>query len=444
MKIEKIGGDVLSFGLGKYSHPFTIHPGQIENSYGFFSDGSIYRNGSKIGYYKYHSWNKDDVIGCCLNYKTKQILFSHNGVLIPTLIYYITETDLIPTIGFGLDEYKISVSFGPFYRYTCEKLLNDIPVYSTLIQYSKPYIDKTSEESKKNESKIESKSDDLDCNNNENKNEDELYVELLDDIGNILGVDIENIEADLYKSKELDSKCEEEKNLTENICMTAFVIRFLETAEKVYFPEFKDKYDSMKRFINNQSKYVITPAQLGLASTWIQYAAKHLYKYSTLSFFKELRFKESEGSKGCAVFLGGSCNPTSWRRDIAIPMLEEAGISYYNPQVDEWTPDLIEIETEAKDMAHVLFFVIDETTRALSSMIEVTEIIVSHRTIVLVIRDIEDGALVEGCRISSRELKDLNRSRAYLRDVACRYGVNVFNDITVGVEHVIAMVQSGL
>ena len=31
------------------------------------------------------------------------------------------------------------------------------------------------------------------------------------------------------------------------------------------------------------------------------------------------------------VFLGGSCNPTTWRRDIAMPMLTNHGISFYNP-----------------------------------------------------------------------------------------------------------------
>lgn len=33
----------------------------------------------------------------------------------------------------------------------------------------------------------------------------------------------------------------------------------------------------------------------------------------------------------CEVFLGGSCNPTTWRADIAIPALTKLGISYYNP-----------------------------------------------------------------------------------------------------------------
>lgn len=32
-----------------------------------------------------------------------------------------------------------------------------------------------------------------------------------------------------------------------------------------------------------------------------------------------------------AVFLGGSCNPTTWRADVAIPALDESNISFYNP-----------------------------------------------------------------------------------------------------------------
>lgn len=31
------------------------------------------------------------------------------------------------------------------------------------------------------------------------------------------------------------------------------------------------------------------------------------------------------------VFLGGSCNPTTWRADVAIPELDKLGISFYNP-----------------------------------------------------------------------------------------------------------------
>ncbi|VDQ06605.1 unnamed protein product [Trichobilharzia regenti] len=31
------------------------------------------------------------------------------------------------------------------------------------------------------------------------------------------------------------------------------------------------------------------------------------------------------------VFLGGACNPTTWRKDVVIPILESLGLSYYNP-----------------------------------------------------------------------------------------------------------------
>ena len=32
-----------------------------------------------------------------------------------------------------------------------------------------------------------------------------------------------------------------------------------------------------------------------------------------------------------SVFLGGSCNPTTWRHDVAIPFLKQHGITFYNP-----------------------------------------------------------------------------------------------------------------
>ena len=40
-------------------------------------------------------------------------------------------------------------------------------------------------------------------------------------------------------------------------------------------------------------------------------------------------------------------------------------------QVEEWYPELIEIEEQAKGDASVLLFVIDNQTRAVSSMVEI-------------------------------------------------------------------------
>ncbi len=39
--------------------------------------------------------------------------------------------------------------------------------------------------------------------------------------------------------------------------------------------------------------------------------------------------------------------------------------------MDEWYPELIEVEERAKDSASLLFFVIDSQTRAVSSMVEI-------------------------------------------------------------------------
>lgn len=71
------------------------------------------------------------------------------------------------------------------------------------------------------------------------------------------------------------------------------------------------------------------------------------------------------------VFLGGSCNPTTWRVDTAIPALHDAAVTYFNPQVEEWFPELIEIEEQAKMAATLLLFVVDNQTRAISSMVEI-------------------------------------------------------------------------
>lgn len=39
----------------------------------------------------------------------------------------------------------------------------------------------------------------------------------------------------------------------------------------------------------------------------------------------------TESAAKYQIFLGGSCNPTTWRQDIAIPILKNRGITYFNP-----------------------------------------------------------------------------------------------------------------
>ena len=70
----------------------------------------------------------------------------------------------------------------------------------------------------------------------------------------------------------------------------------------------------------------------------------------------------------------------------------------------------------------MLLFVIDSQTRALSSMIEVAELVTSGRVVVLVIEEIPEDAVIDGVLVGSRERKDMNRSRSYLADLVHRKG----------------------
>ena len=86
-------------------------------------------------------------------------------------------------------------------------------------------------------------------------------------------------------------------------------------------------------------------------------------------------------------------------------------------QVDDWTPDLVEIEAQEKENAGCLLFVMDGMTRALASIVEASEFICLGRHVVLCVVDVQPGAIfgIDGSPISTTELKDLNRVRNYLR-----------------------------
>lgn len=54
------------------------------------------------------------------------------------------------------------------------------------------------------------------------------------------------------------------------------------------------------------------------------------------------------------VFLGGTCNGSTWRDEL-IPLLE---IDYFNPVVDDWTPECLQRELEEREQADFVLYVI--------------------------------------------------------------------------------------
>jgi hypothetical protein len=147
--------------------------------------------------------------------------------------------------------------------------------------------------------------------------------------------------------------------------------------------------------------------------------------------------KEEYGT-AIRVFLGGACGKTMWRHRTAIPLFAKHGVTFYNPHVQDWNPNLLVLENLMKAWCQVLLFVIGKETRALASMIEAAQNLAEKREVVLVITDCERDTFVEDQRLGTAELKDLNRARTYLRDVARQYGVPVFETVAQACQHIVA------
>ncbi|XP_071579810.1 uncharacterized protein [Temnothorax nylanderi] len=140
------------------------------------------------------------------------------------------------------------------------------------------------------------------------------------------------------------------------------------------------------------------------------------------------------GSKRMAyeVFLGGSCNPTTWRSDIAIPTLQNLGITYYNPQVSQWGPELIAQEYEAKQTARVLLFVIDNQTRNSAGIIEAAQLAATRsESLVLVIYPYRQGQTILGETVSTQEYYDLMNGLLVLQYLMERQRIPIFESVSV-------------
>mmetsp|Transcript_43904 Transcript_43904/g.85883 ORF Transcript_43904/g.85883 Transcript_43904/m.85883 type:complete len:335 (+) Transcript_43904:39-1043(+) len=131
----------------------------------------------------------------------------------------------------------------------------------------------------------------------------------------------------------------------------------------------------------------------------------------------------------CQVFLGGACNPTSWRADLAVPLFESQGITFYNPQRASWHSGMVKEEATAKESAELLLFVISDQTAGFSSMIEVAEHIGRGRQVVLTIQFLPKNAKINNRDLCEEDIANGNRARKYLEDVALRHGVKVHTEI---------------
>jgi hypothetical protein len=111
--------------------------------------------------------------------------------------------------------------------------------------------------------------------------------------------------------------------------------------------------------------------------------------------------------------------------------------------VDDWSPDLVAIEAKAKEDCSVLLCVIDAETRALVSVLEAVEHVCRARNVVVVVKNIVPPTDFEGdgSDCLPNELKDLERLRSYLLDVAVRHGVDIYSDLETALVDIQAILQ---
>lgn len=145
----------------------------------------------------------------------------------------------------------------------------------------------------------------------------------------------------------------------------------------------------------------------------------------------ELRTQRSTTS-AYDVFLGGSCNPTTWRKDVAIPHLKGRGITFYNPQQANWVPEMIELEHQAKVSSQILFWVLNSETRNVASMVEVSQFAGSNPRLIVVLNPYPGpGHSISGEQISKDEYEDLQNGMETVQDLIERQGIPVFTSLEV-------------
>jgi hypothetical protein len=74
-------------------------------------------------------------------------------------------------------------------------------------------------------------------------------------------------------------------------------------------------------------------------------------------------------NKQTKVFLGGTCNGSGWRNEL-IPQLE---IDFFNPVVDNWTPEKQEEEIQQRKNCDFVLYVITPKMTGVYSIAEVVD-----------------------------------------------------------------------
>ncbi|CAH8466249.1 unnamed protein product [Schistosoma intercalatum] len=172
----------------------------------------------------------------------------------------------------------------------------------------------------------------------------------------------------------------------------------------------------------------------------IRYSDVIFYAACALDSTTVTSFEASSGLNKYDFFLGGACNPTTWRKEVAIPILDRLGLTYYNPQVDDWSPELMELERKAKSVSDILLFVFENwRTRGLVSLLEATYLASQKKPLVLCISKVgcTDFPSAAGENISKLEYHFLEEAMNCFIQLIKRLKIPCFSEVETAVNYAV-------
>lgn len=70
------------------------------------------------------------------------------------------------------------------------------------------------------------------------------------------------------------------------------------------------------------------------------------------------------------IFLGGTCAGWDWRKEL---IEKDVHFDYFNPIVEDWTPECIKREEEEKEKCDILLFMITKDMKGVYSIAEAVD-----------------------------------------------------------------------
>ena len=109
------------------------------------------------------------------------------------------------------------------------------------------------------------------------------------------------------------------------------------------------------------------------------------------------------------IFLGGTCAESTWREEL-IEKLDSSKLSWFNPVVDDWTPECMENEIRERNICDLVLYTITPRMKGVYSIAEVVDDSNKQpsKTILCILKeDVDD----DGNKISfdKAQLKSMNQ-----------------------------------